>query len=236
MMKMNNQYLVRKNISTIVLEKAYRLIYPNKCLFCRQILTNQNEVICIDCICSIHYVFDTGSDKFGIKNRYYAAFEYTEPVRQLIFRYKYEGKKMLASSMAKAIFQRFGALTADFIVPVPLHPKRINQRGYNQSLLLGLEISLLLNIPIYDCLQRVKNTQKQFGLKAEERILNMSGAFALKENFNVAGWDILLVDDILTTGATAAECFKVFETAGAKSVKLITFAASTLKTGVENSS
>jgi ComF family protein len=112
----------------------------------------------------------------------------------------------------------------DFIIPVPLHRKRLRERGFNQAYLLALYIGRHFNIPLNLELKRVRFTTPQMNLRKEERLRNIRGAFEIKNHSSIAGKCLLLVDDIFTTGATVDECSKVLIKAGAKRVFVLTLA------------
>ena len=219
---MNDKYLLSKTKGQIVLEMAYASIFPNKCMFCRKVLEELREIACGDCEKAAIFAQNIGDD-------IYAAYDYDEEsVRHVVLRFKYEGKRLLARAMAQGIFRRFDKedmTTVDFVTCVPLHVNRLKERGYNQAALLATELGRLYGLPAYDGMKRIVDTAKQFNLNSEERAANVAGAFAVREGFCVAGKDILLVDDVYTTGVTAAECVRVLLEAEAKSVKLMVFAA-----------
>ena len=122
----------------------------------------------------------------------------------------------------------------DFLVPIPVSKERFKERGYNQALLLANQISEKFdNKPIFEVLEKIKQTKDQVGLNFQERQENLNGSIKVCEKELVRDKDILLVDDVLTTGATANVCAEVLFKAGAKSVKLITFAHSIVKIPVE---
>jgi len=111
---------------------------------------------------------------------------------------------------------------ADLIVPVPLHRKRLKQRGFNQALLLAQAFS---QVPLgREVLMRVRHTIPQVELKPKERRDNVKGAFAVPEPSLVKGKNVLLLDDVYTTGATVSECAKVLRRAGARRVEVLTVA------------
>ena len=208
---MNEKYLLEKSLGQIALEKAYQSIFPNKCLFCRKVLGGLGEITCGDC------------------TEAYAFCDYDEEVvRHVIFRFKYEGKRMLARPMAELMSRRLEDVSADCLVCVPLHQNRLKQRGFNQAALLATELSRLFGITAYDGMVRTRDTARQFDLGREERVANVAGAFALKDEFCVDGKKVLLVDDVLTTGTTTTECAKVLAAAGAKAVEVVAFAVSVL--------
>ena len=108
------------------------------------------------------------------------------------------------------------------LVPVPLHPSRLRQRGFNQSLLLANGVAEVLQLPVEACLLRTRRTDSQTRLQAEERQTNVSGAMAVKQGSQIAGRTYVLIDDVITTGATFAACASTLMQAGASSVKAAT--------------
>ncbi len=113
----------------------------------------------------------------------------------------------------------------DMIMPVPLHSKRLRQRGFNQALLLAHRLSERNKIPFScDNLVRVRPTRPQVELTGDERIRNVRGAFALKKPGAVETMHVVLVDDVFTTGATMNECAVVLKKSGASQVTVLTLA------------
>ncbi len=113
----------------------------------------------------------------------------------------------------------------DMIMPVPLHAKRLRQRGFNQALLLAHRMSERHGLPlVYDNLIRQRSTRPQVELKGDERIKNVKGAFTLRQPGKVEEKNIILVDDVFTTGATMNECAQVLKQAGATHVTAFTLA------------
>jgi len=115
--------------------------------------------------------------------------------------------------------------TPDMILPVPLHKKRLRQRKFNQAGLLASNcFPELQRIIRTDVLFRSRQTQPQTGLSGKERRKNLSKAFSLKKTPEVKGKNILLIDDVFTTGSTVNECAKVLRKAGAKQIEVFTLA------------
>ena len=112
----------------------------------------------------------------------------------------------------------------DVLVPVPLHWWKRWRRGFNQSELLCREISRRTNLPVRNCIRRVKNTGAQAGLTNARRRTNVARAFRAKGRRPLEGMRVLLVDDVMTTGATAAACARALKEAGARHVALLTVA------------
>lgn len=113
----------------------------------------------------------------------------------------------------------------DLLIPVPLHPKRLRERGFNQALLLAKELSRRTQIPYQGrILKKKKPTPPQVQLNAGERERGVKGAFHLTDREGVEGKTILLIDDVYTTGATVNECSKVLIRGGARRVDVLTLA------------
>jgi len=141
----------------------------------------------------------------------------------LIHYFKYKRKISLGKKLGRRlgeILKQDGFLKEyDCLIPVPLHPSRERERGYNQSKILAEEISKLCSLPLLDkVLLRKKKTKDQTNLLPEERERNVKGAFRVSDNLVLKGKRVLLVDDVMTTGATLEECSKVLKEAGAKEV------------------
>lgn len=141
----------------------------------------------------------------------------------LIHNFKYKRKitlgKMLGRRLGQ-ILKEDGLLEEmDYLAPVPLHSSRERERGYNQSKVLAEEISEKISLPLLDkVLLRKKNTRDQTNLNLEEREKNVKDAFIVKNNSMLRGKGVLLVDDVMTTGATLRECSRVLKEAGARTV------------------
>lgn len=148
-----------------------------------------------------------------------AALRYQEPASAAIHRFKYEGYFALGGSLAGLMIDAWPRWDAspDLILPIPLHARRRRQRGYNQSELLARPLGEALHIPVdAKLLQRTRHTIPQVGLGPEERHENVRGAFAADSG--VAGRRVLLIDDVLTTGATMTAAAEALLAAGAVSV------------------
>jgi ComF family protein len=106
----------------------------------------------------------------------------------------------------------------DLIVYAPISRRRRNERGYNQAKLLAQELSQQYGKPVINALIKKRHTKTQVGLRRIDRLDNLSGAFEVKNGLELKGKKILLIDDVLTTGATLDECAKVLKSAGARQV------------------
>lgn len=153
-----------------------------------------------------------------------AAFVYGGAVAIGIARLKYRGRADLAPRFGRAAAARTVMRPSiDAVVPVPLHPRRLAERGFNQSALIAAPIARALGVPhAARALERVRNTPKQMELDRARRSANVAGAFVCRAPHEIAGRRVLLVDDVRTTGATLAEASAVLVRAGAQEV--VTFA------------
>ena len=156
---------------------------------------------------------------------------YEGTLAEAIHLFKYRHKKGLGRALGRIMVEHISSnpslftLPSIIAIPVPLHPKRLREREFNQSLILTKEISNVFKIPILvDNLHRILWTRPQIELKGEERLVNVKGAFALKNHKAIEDKSILLIDDVYTTGATVRECSKVLKKAGAKEVYVFTLA------------
>lgn len=144
-------------------------------------------------------------------------------LRELIHIFKYGGVQTLARPLGKFLSI---ALPRDqsfqVIVPLPMHWRKRWQRGFNQAELLAAEISRRIAVPVQNAVIRVHQKGAQAGLTNAKRRENVTGAFRAKRRHGLAGKRVLLIDDVLTTGATASACAKVLKRAGAAHVTLLT--------------
>ena len=151
---------------------------------------------------------------------------YSGSVREALHRLKYKNDIGLAEVFSRHLLKLLNAQnwTVDFIFPVPLNTEKFRERGYNQSTLLARPISLSTGLPLKNrTLKRIINTRSQVGLSEAERFENVKSAF-LYEGENLDQTNVLLVDDISTTGATISACAEALINAGAKAVYGLTVA------------
>jgi competence protein ComFC len=150
-------------------------------------------------------------------------------VRQIIHDFKYGRQIHLRRLVARWLYaafddERISGRQFDIIVPVPLHPTRRRERGFNQASLLAELLSARISIPCKPLLKRIRYTTTQTALDRTERIENLHNAFRLRKKADVRGLHVLLIDDVLTTGSTLSECARVLKRAGAASVYAATAA------------
>ena len=155
---------------------------------------------------------------------------YEDPLKDLIHRFKYGQKtqlRRLFAEMTISFIKEYGLDTQQFdaIVPIPLSATRSRERGYNQAQLLAQELAREFSIPLaQNQLRRIRHTHPQSFLDEKQRWTNIKGAFTIRKLKNFERKNILLIDDLLTTGATASEAARVLKNAGAGTVGVLTLA------------
>lgn len=146
----------------------------------------------------------------------------------MVHKLKYAGwtalAKPMAEQMARLYFPRDVMVERDFLVPVPLAPARIRERGYNQSELLARLVAARWGVPVREALVRNRATETQTRLTPGDRLRNVSGAFAtLLSSEELAGRHVVLVDDVVTTAATLNACATALHEGGARIISYVTF-------------
>ena len=149
--------------------------------------------------------------------------QFSDRVQAIIHHFKYNHRTYLAKKIATFMAEKMKSLTnvvdIDLLIPVPLHKKRLKNRGYNQSHLLCQSISSYTSIPLdVSSLIRIKNTKSQTKLNMEQRMENVAGAFQVTNRTKIVGKKILLVDDVITTGSTINACAEQLAVNGAQKI------------------
>lgn len=223
------------------------LLFPKKCVgcskvggyFCLSCIQNikQTQLVCPFCerasiggvthpVCKRKYGLD-GLWSLGV---------YQTSLREALQQLKYRWIKELAESLVNITIDYWAKYQPHLldeikknqgknwvVIPVPLHWTRRNFRGFNQAFLLGQILSKKLGLDFAECLKRTRITKSQVGLDSSQRRTNIRGAFSLTSNYHLAP-NILLIDDVWTTGSTMKECCYVLKRGGAKKVWALTLA------------
>lgn len=200
--------------------KDFDHLIPPLCSKCSKPLDySSSTMLCPDCVMD---------EKCFEKN--ISLFSYDGLVKKSIYNYKYHNKPYLYKMFGNMLFEymvKNNYLDFDFITSVPLHASKMRDRGFNQSELLCVFLSKKLNIPYIDMLKRVKKTSKQSEKSKEQRKISLNDAFTIKKSRNIntiRSKNILLVDDVYTTGSTVNECSKILLKYGVNKVYSITIA------------
>lgn len=211
-----------------ILDLIAHLLYPWKCVFCESVLKDTD--ICHECEKKLPYtVGDSAMQKFPFIDKCVSPLYYKDKVRASVHRYKFGGcsaySRRYAALMSDCVENNLDCRSIDVISWIPLSKKRLRQRGYDQARLLAEEIAAKTGLPCRQLLQKVKNNSAQSLTRdAKQRRENVAGVYALDDGADVSGLRILLVDDVVTTGATMSEAARILRKEGAKSVFGVTLA------------
>ncbi|MHB8852249.1 MAG: ComF family protein [Ignavibacteriaceae bacterium] len=206
---------------------------PRFCASCSTKLITREDVVCSICLNKLNRVNKSRIAiqylrKFretAIISDFYALylFEKEKEVQRIIYQLKYNNKfligKFLGENLGRAISEVIQPWQIDMIIPVPLHHLKKAERGYNQSFYITKGLNNILHIPVNQrIIKRKRFTQSQTSLDMKEREQNIKDAFALKRDYKLKGKNILLVDDVVTTGATVRECGRLLLNNGANKI------------------
>ena len=192
---------------------------PPFCRHCGRHMENPERNICPNCVRKqLHF------------DRAFSPCVYEGVIKELIHAFKYQGKDYLGQTLTRLMIEfiedynlPIGML--DLVVPVPLHKTRLREREFNQAQILSNHIARKFNKNVlHDSLRRLRHTKTQTELEIDQRLLNVKNSFAVTKNREIKGKNILLVDDVLTTGATCSEAAYVLKNAGANIVFVLTLA------------
>jgi ComF family protein len=225
------------------------LVYPPACTICSASV-GLREYLCVDCEAKLSRIvppfcakcsepFDGAiTNTFSCANCLHRVLYFDAAVsayrrrgiaRHVILNFKYGRQVHLCHLVARWLIaalddSRLRERTFDAIIPIPLHPAKQRERGFNQAALLAQRLAPRLGIPVRPMLQRVRFTTTQTAFDRTERIQNLRHAFRLRGNGDVRNLRVLLIDDVLTTESTLSECARVLKENGAQSVHAVTAA------------
>lgn len=148
-----------------------------------------------------------------------AVFYYKEPIKNCIHHWKYDNKRYFSEIFATYAIEKIKNIKYDVITFVPMYPEKQKVRGYNQVELLA---NLIDKKNSSQLLEQIKSAPSQAELNYQDRLISRANIYKFKTNINIENKDILLIDDVRTTGATVKECSKVLKKSGAKSVRVFT--------------
>ncbi len=225
-----------RNILDGLLRPLFTFVFPQICFVCKAALSEDERKVCRSCWGMIREIAETGDlyretagnlISSGTVNCLLSAYYFDKdgPLQSLIHELKYNSMTSLGVALGNRLGMHVKARMLSMnicgLVPVPLHKVKLRERGYNQSEFICKGISDVTGIPVIPgLLQRNRYTQSQTKLNIEERKQNVSDAFGLNESArkDIAGKTFVIVDDVITTGATLIECAGVLKVHGAKPV------------------
>lgn len=211
-----------------LLEALLDLVYPPRCVFCHRLLPGSGISVCRTCREQLPYT-GTLAERSKIKSieHCFSPLFYEKTVRDSLHRYKFEQRRgyagVYADFMLKCIDEN--QISCDSITWVPVSRRRLHERGYDQSELLARAIAAKRGVPCLRLLEKSRHTRQQSLIKDPgQRKANVKGAYRCVDPSLAAGRRFLLVDDIVTSGATLSECAKVLKEAGAAGIIALTVA------------
>ncbi len=205
------------------------LLFPPRCAFCQTLLTHGEYGLCARCQKELPWITGSAAEQTPeFISLCVSPLWFQDSVRKSIHRYKFSDKSMYAKTfghlMAQCVADHLDG-RFDLITWVPLSDKRRRRRGYDQARLLAEVIAAETGCAVAQTLRKVRNNQTQSGLTEDAaRRANVLGAYEMTDPAHVLGKRILLVDDVVTTGATLSECACVLRTGGAQDVVCVTLA------------
>lgn len=225
---------------SLLISDFISLFYPKTCICCDAYISNYQEFLCIDCLHDLPKSYSYGDEINNITEKLYSKFPFVKAKSFLLFKegnktqkllheLKYHQQPLLSKHLGiifgKNLLQEDFFETIDIITAVPLHIKKEKNRGYNQSYYFAEGLSEVSKIPLNkNLLKRIINTKTQTQKNRAERIENVQNAFEPVETKKILGKHILLVDDIVTTGATLEACATTLLTAKTKNISIATIA------------
>lgn len=220
-----------------LINNVLNLLYPPTCGICGKIC---KDYICNKCSIKIKKYEIKSKNVIKIKekekhfNELLCIFRYEDIIRDMLIKYKFQNKPYLYKTFSKIILKNektCGFLEKyDIIIPVPISKRRKMQRGYNQTELVAKDIAKMLNIKLgNNILIKKIDTKAQSELSKKDRVINIKNVFRIIDYKTIKDKNILIFDDIYTTGSTANECAKVLKIAGANRVGVLTIAKDFMK-------
>jgi len=228
-----------------IITASLTLLFPPTCPSCAQTISDTSQPVCSECFGQLQFITPPYCSCCGrvlpggeenhlcgicLKSSWKfdkarALFAYEEIIAGLIHNLKYSGKRTGLDAL-KWLSEQSAVMNditpPDVIIPVPLHVKRLRQRGFNQALVLAHSLFPDKKKTIrYDILVRKMDTPAQAGLSGKERRKNLKNAFIVENSSAIVGKNILLLDDVFTTGTTSNECAKALKKSGCKNIEVL---------------
>ncbi len=211
--------------------KLISVIFPERCPYCRDVI-KPCEICCEDCLTNMPQ--KVYRKLVGGRYRVISALPYKDSYKAAILRVKFGKKKQYAYQLAKLmaikLLEEYESSAFDVITFVPLHAETLKERGFNQSELLAKHLSEFTDIPCEALLKKTKKNKPQHNVTADKKEKNVKGVYRATDKTLISGKKILIVDDIVTTGFTLAECAKTLDKNGAEEICGLTFAITLPKT------
>lgn len=213
-----------------MLEWLKNLIFPPRCVFCRSFMRRQNNGVCSDCKRELPWLYGSARHSDGeFFDDCVSVLKYSGNVRAAILRYKFHGKTIYSPVFGRLLcdcIREEYSDRIDIVTWAPISRQRLRERGYDQAQLLAEYVAAELGVPCVKLLNKVKETPAQSSLNsAAERKGNVLGVYEAADE-SISGKNILLIDDVVTTGSTLGETSRMLAMAGADTILCATLAKS----------
>lgn len=199
--------------------KILHLFFPNRCPVCREIISTDDR-FCPECTDRLKIY--NGSFEINGADKFCACFEYDDSIKPAVFLLKDgicgNSAHAFGSYLAETVENNGISQKMDIIVPVPLSVKSMRKRGYNQTELIAETVSAKLDIPVCCAVRKIRETEEQKTLDSDRRMSNLKNAFEVCSPETIKGKNILLIDDVCTTGSTFSEITFVLKESGAGNI------------------
>lgn len=211
-----------------MMKRLIAWLFPSKCVLCGRVLEKDETDLCRRC--RVHAPqCPVPRTSYPYLAQWLALWYYEDTVRKSLLRFKFRGKRNYAEAYGRMLAMKLMTeqrLDMDILTWIPISDKRKRKRGFDQVELIAASVARELGIEAVPCLKKTRDNPAQSGIFGQaERRANVLGVYRVLDTAQVQGKHILLLDDIVTTGATAGECARVLLTAGAKQVDLAVIAA-----------
>ena len=204
-----------------MLKKLTALLFPPKCVLCRSLLTSEVSTLCPSCSINAP-VCEKTARSIPFVEKWTVLWYYDDIVRKSFLRFKFYGARSYAVPYGKLLAEKLSREYPEelpLLTWTPISKRRKRKRGYDQTELIAQIVARELNVPLVSTLQRTRDSKPQSTLRdPSARRANVLGAYSVIDKTRIAGKNILLLDDIITTGVTVSECAKTLLTAGAAKV------------------
>ncbi|MFQ6618686.1 MAG: ComF family protein [Fidelibacterota bacterium] len=219
-----------KEKASDILHILLDFVYPPFCEVCNNCLLDNEKIVCNKCWNALEIIKSPPENLSSFSNSCFSdifiLYKFDETLQKIVHIMKYRYKKSIAVEMGRrmgnSILSERNMDEWNYIVPVPLHRDRYRERGFNQSELISMGVSEVLGIPVLkDVLVRIRNTKSQTKLNVEERVSNVENAFKVVKRDKIVESNIILVDDIYTTGSTMNSCSKALRLSGVNKILVL---------------
>ena len=224
-----------------LIDSLRKLIFPNRCIVCNKLCLD--KYFCNDCKntlkpfsvkqclkCGAPLKFCECKFHFHYFDKILAVFENEGTAQQSFYNYKFSGNPLsaeyFANKLADLVAKKFGEMPFDTVTFVPMHWQKKTANGYNHAEIIARLVAKRFSLPFRSLLIQPKKSKTQHTLSISERFIAVKNKYKLKKHINIKGKNILIIDDIMTTGATLSECSRLLKLGGAENV----YAATVLKT------